>query len=413
MFIIYLSDKIFKYFVILFSLEELRMKVAGIIAEYNPFHNGHAYLAEKARESGATHVVAVMSGNFVQRGEPALFDSGARTKAALMNGVDLVLQLPAVYAVSPAQSFAESGVEILDAFGIANELVFGSECGDVSKITDAVGNLGSDLLKPLLDEELKKGLPFASARENALRAINPESADIIKSPNNILGVEYVAAIKKLGSRMKPVTFSRIGAEHDSKESSGNIASASHIRNAFLGEEWRNFVPENAIEIYKKAAVADIKRIENAILYRMRTADKLALADAPDVSEGIENRIISAALQAKSLDELYSLAKTKRYSHARIRRITINYFLGFTASDLRIPVPYIRVMGFNERGAELIRKAKETTRLPVITKAADIALLGENAQRIFSLECVAGDIFSLCFADVAACGEEKRRTPIIV
>ncbi|MBQ2846791.1 MAG: nucleotidyltransferase family protein [Clostridia bacterium] len=389
------------------------MKVAGIIAEYNPFHNGHACLAEKARESGATHVVSVMSGNFVQRGEPALFDSAVRTKAALMNGIDLVLQLPAVYAVSTAQSFAESGVEILDALGLVDELVFGSECGDISLISSAVDSLDSDLLKPLLDEELKKGLPFASARENALRALSPVSADIIKSPNNILGVEYAAAIKNLGSRMKPVTFSRVGAGHDSEESSGNIASASYIRKAFSDGKWKRFVPENAVGIYEKADVADINRIENAILYRMRTADKVALANVPDVSEGIENRIISAALQAKSLGELYSLAKTKRYSHARIRRIIINCFLDFTASDLKLPVPYIRVMGFNERGAELIRRARETARLPVITKAADLSTLGENAQRIFFLECTAGDVFALCFADVAACGEEKRRTPIII
>lgn len=392
---------------------ELPMKVTGIIAEYNPFHNGHAYLAQKARESGATHVVAVMSGNFVQRGAPALFDHATRTRAALMNGVDLVLQLPAVYAVSPAQSFSQAGVEILDGTGFVDELVFGSECGDISKIISAVNALNSEIFKPLLDAELKKGLAFAAARENALRILSPESADIIKSPNNILGVEYVSALKKLGSRISPVTFGRIGAEHDSRKFSGNIASASYIRELFCGGEWKNFVPENTVDIYQKAAAADIKRIETAILYRMRTADKTTLSKAPDVSEGIENRIISAASDAKSLDELYSLAKTKRYSHARIRRIILNYLLGFTAEDLSIPVPYIRVTGFNEKGAELIRKSKETARLPVITKAADIASLDQNAHRIFSLECSAGDVFALCFDEILPCGDEKKFRPIIL
>ncbi len=387
------------------------MKVAGIITEYNPFHNGHAYLVEKARESGATHVVAVMSGNFVQRGEPAIFDRAVRTQAALMNGVDLVLQLPAVYAVSSAQTFARAGVEILNGLGLVDELIFGSECGDTEKIVSAADTLGSDSLKPLLDIELKKGLSFASARENALRQISPESADVIQSPNNILGVEYVAAIKRFDSKIIPVTFPRIGAEHDSDEFSGNIASASYIREK-IGDDWESFVPENTVKLYKNAPVADIGRIENAILYRMRTADAESLAKVPDVSEGIENRIISAAETAKNLEELYSFSKTKRYSHARIRRIILNYFLGFTASDSALPVPYIRVTGFTERGAELVRMAKETACLPVITKTSDIASLDDNAQRIFSLECRAGDIFALCFKNAAACGVEKRSYPII-
>lgn len=389
------------------------MKVAGIIAEYNPFHAGHAYLAQKARENGATHVVAVMSGNFVQRGAPAVFEHSVRTRAALMNGIDLILQLPAVCAASSAQSFAMAGVEILDGTGFVDELVFGSECGDIEKIISAVDALESESLKPLLEEELKKGISFASARENALRKISSESADIIKSPNNILGVEYVSALKKQQSRITPVTFGRLGAEHDSRETEENIASASYIRELLKGEEWKKFVPENTVELYEKADIADIKNIENAIIYKIRTADAQSLSDVPDISEGIENRIISASCEAKNLDELYSLAKTKRYSHARIRRIILSYFLGFTAEDLGLSVPYIRIMGFNERGAELIRKAKDTAKLPVITKAADIASLGENAQRIFSLECIAGDVFALCFDDVRACGEEKKIRPIIL
>lgn len=388
------------------------MKVAGIIAEYNPFHNGHAHLVETARKNGATHVVAVMSGNFVQRGEPALFDRSVRTQAALMNGVDLVLQLPSVYAASAAQSFSRAAVEILDGMGIVDELVFGSECGDTEKLISAVCALESESLKPLLDAELKKGISFASARENALRCIDSDSADIIKSPNNILGVEYISALKKLGSRIVPVTFPRIGSDHDSKETGGNIASASNIRELFLAGGWERFVPENTVDIYKNAAIANIENIEKALLYKLRTADSESLSKAPDVSEGIENRIISAAETATNLKELYSFSKTKRYSHARIRRIILSYFLGFTAEDLAIPVPYIRVIGFNEKGAELIRNAGEAARLPIITKASDVASLGENAQKIFSLECRAGNIFALCFEKTLPCGGEKKSIPII-
>lgn len=390
------------------------MKAAGIIAEYNPFHNGHALLAEKAREAGATHVMAVMSGNFVQRGEPALLHHSLRTRAALECGIDLVLQLPSVYAVSSAQSFARAGVEILDGTGCADWLVFGSECGDTEKITETARLVYSDEIKPLISAELEKGITFAAARENALRKINAEYADIIQSPNNILGVEYAASLKRIGSRIKPVTFARVGAKHDSDRSQSGIASASLIRKTVRnGGEYADFVPEKAAEIYSSADIASINEIENAILYKMKTTTAEALASAPDVSEGIENRIISAAKEAKSLEELYSLAKTKRYTHARIRRIVMNHFLCVTAADLALPVPYIRVTGFNERGAELIRAFKKTAALPVITKAADVSQAGENAQRIFSLECTAGEIFSLCLPKNGFCIAEKSLRPIIL
>ena len=388
------------------------MLTAGIIAEYNPFHNGHALLIEKARAAGATHIVAVMSGNFVQRGEPALFHHIHRTKAALCGGADLVVQLPVPYAVSGAQSFARAGVEILNSLGAVDWLVFGSECGNAEFINETAKSVYGDEIKPLIAEELAKGISFASARENALRSMNPGYADIIKSPNNILGVEYSAAIQRINCRMKPVTFMREGADHDSAQIGGDIASASLIRkNIVDGGEWQAFVPDAGV--YKGCAKADINRIENAILYKMRTVSGGELALAPDVSEGIENRIISASRNATSLEELYSLAKTKRYSHARIRRIIINNFLGITAEDLGISVPYIRVTGLNSKGAELIRKAEETASLPIITKASDIASLGSNAQRIFSAECRAGDIYSLCFDPAKPCGEEKSIRPVIL
>ncbi|MEE1011219.1 MAG: nucleotidyltransferase family protein [Acutalibacteraceae bacterium] len=388
------------------------MLTAGIIAEYNPFHNGHALLIEKARAAGATHIVAVMSGNFVQRGEPALFHHIQRTKAALCGGADLVVQLPVPYAVSGAQSFARTGVEILNSLGMVDWLVFGSECGNSDLINETADAVYGENIKTLLGDELSKGISFASARENALRSINPVYADVIKSPNNILGVEYAAAIQRIGSKMKPVTFVREGAEHDSTQSGGNIASASLIRkNIINGGEWQSFVPD--ADVYNDCVKADINNIENAILYKMRTVSGDELALAPDVSEGIENRIISASKDATSLEELYSLAKTKRYPHARIRRIIINSFLGNTADDLRIPVPYIRVTGFNSKGAELIRKAAETATLPLITKASDVANLGEEAQRIFSAECRAGDIYALCSDPAKPCGEEKSIRPVIL
>ncbi len=390
------------------------MKVAGIIAEYNPFHNGHAFLAEKARKAGFSNVVAVMSGNFVQRGEPALMHHSVRTRAALECGVDLVLQLPAVYAASGAQSFAQAGVRILDRLGCVDALVFGSECGDTEKIVSAASLIYGEKIKPIISEELEKGITFASARENALRKLNGEYADIIQSPNNILGVEYAAALERIGSSIMPITYGRAGVSHDSDCEAGGFASASLIRDKIrAGESVEALVPAKAAEIYKKSDIADIGEIENAILYKMRTVTAEELAKTPDVSEGIENRIISAAKQATNLNELYMLAKTKRYTHARIRRIILNCFLNVTAEDLQIPAPYIRVTGFNERGAQIIRAAKDTATLPVITKAADLARLDESAQRIFLLECMAGDVYSLCIKNRMPCGVEKDFRPIII
>ncbi len=390
------------------------MKVAGIIAEYNPFHSGHAYLAEKAGAAGHTHTVAVMSGNFVQRGEPALMHHSVRTRAALECGIDLVVQLPSVYAVSSAQSFATAGVEILNGLGLVDSLVFGSECGDTDKIVKTAKAVYGDEIKSYLASELEKGISFASARENALRKINSAYADIIQSPNNILGVEYAASIERSGSDIAPVTFARTGAAHDSDDGINGIASASAIRKMIQkGENISDFVPGKAAEIYKNASLTDTKRIENAILYKMKTTTPQELSKAPDISEGIENRIVQAAKQASSLEELYTLAKTKRYSHARIRRIITNHFLTVTAEDLRISVPYIRVLGFNSKGAQLLKAAKSTALIPVITKAADVANLGSEAQRIFSLECTAGDIFALCTENPADCIPEKDCRPVII
>lgn len=392
------------------------MKVAGIIAEYNPFHNGHALLFEKARLGGATHIVAVMSGNYVQRGEPALFSHGVRTRAALECGADLILQLPCIYAVSGAQRFAEAGVRILDSLDCIDELIFGSECGDINKIISAADAVYGEKIKDALKAELEKGLTFASARENALRSIDADAADIIRHPNNILGVEYAAAIRRQGSGMIPVTFARDGAAHDEEGAESDIASASYIRKLIKdGGVWQRYVPEAAMKIFAQAIengeTADISRIENAVLYRMRTVGREVLGNAPDVSEGIENRIYDAAKKAVSLEELYMLAKTKRYSHARIRRIVINSFLGITAGDASIPVPYIRVTGFNSKGAEILRAVKGKTKLPLITKAADVSALGNEAKRIFETECSAGDVYSLCLSSVLPCGKEKEYIPV--
>lgn len=394
------------------------MKIAAITAEYDPFHNGHDLLIKKAREAGAEYIVAVMSGNFVQRGEPALFRNDVRIRAALEGGVDLVIQLPVTYALSGAKKFAFGAVSAADALGCVDTLTFGSEAGDVSVLSEAARLLESEEIVEATLRELKKGISYASARENALRSISPACADVIRYPNNILGVEYISALRKLGSGIVPETVLREGAGHDSSPGEGNIASASAIRELIInGGEWKKYVPERVFDTLKNAPpgsrITDASAFETMLLYRLRTASAEDIARCPDVSEGLENRIYAAARDAVTAEEFFALAKTKRYSHARIRRIAANLLAGITAEDAEMPLPYLRVCGFGEKGAELLRTVYETAKLPVITKPSELKKCGAGAERMFALEATAGDIYALCTDERGTCGEELRFSPIII
>lgn len=388
------------------------MKIAGIIAEYNPFHNGHAYLIKKAREAGADCVAVVMSGNFVQRGDAAIFRDDIRTRAALAGGADIVIQLPCVYAVSGAANFAFSAVKILHSLGCVDMLVFGSECGNTVMLRKTAELLSGDDVQNEIAKEIKTGISFAAARENALRKFSAECADIICNPNDILAVEYISALTALKSDITPFAVKRTGALHGSDIINNNIASASAVR-ALISEcgKWEKLVPESVYKVYSSASdeqkLTDKSKLETAILYKLRTCTTADIAVCPDVSEGIENRIFKAAKEASSLEELYSAVKTKRYSHARIRRIILNCALGITAEEAAIPVPYIRILGFGERGAQMLKAAYETASLPIITKAAELKNAGSDAEKIFAAECRAGDIYALCADKTGECSEQSK------
>jgi len=386
------------------------MKIAGVICEFNPFHNGHAFLAQKAGEGGFTHIAGVMSGSFVQRGEPAILDVKERVSAALENGYDLILQLPVEYSTAGAMGFARGAAGILEATGCVDSLVFASECGSTAKLEKAADIIMSDYVDTLIKKELESGISYAAARENAVRAFDAESADLLKEPNNILGIEYICALNRAGSKIRPETVPRAGTAHDSSGAQGSFASGAEIRRRIrAGEDWRGLVPPGAYSADFNPA--DMKKYETLVLYKLRTMSAVEIALLPDISEGIENRIARAAREADTLEEFYALAKTKRYSHARIRRIALSALLGITAEDAAAPPAYIRVLGFNDKGAEIIRAMKETATLPVITKAADMKEAPENMQRVFDLQCRAADIYSLITEKPGACGAEKRFTVI--
>lgn len=392
---------------------------AVVIAEYNPFHNGHFYHIERTKsEFGATHVVAVMSGNFVQRGECACVSKWVRAKMALDGGADLVIELPLPWAMSTAERFAQGGLYLADALGCAELLSFGSECGDTSLISRAAQAADSPEVTELMRQKLAEGMSFACARQLAVCSLLGESiAGVLSSPNDTLGVEYCRAISRIGSSLRPVCIRRIGDAHDAESGGGVFASAMRIRSMLAsGENPGGIMPEKCARAIAEAAAdgdapADMARLESAMLYRLRTMTPEDFALLPDISEGLENRIYSCVRQAKSIPELIDAIKSKRYTHARIRRILTGALLGLRRSHGEGNPPYIRILAMNSRGKEILSAAKPS--LPVVSRAADFSKLSEKANELFKIEQLAGDIFALATPNTGGCGSESRHGIIVV
>lgn len=395
-------------------------KTAAIIAEYNPFHNGHAFHISRAKEiTGAENIVVIMSGNFVQRGDCAIVDKFSRTRMALCGGADLVLELPLPFACSGAEKFASGGVTIANALGCVDYLVFGMECSDTLHLVKAADAVDDERLKTALDKQLAEGKLFAAARTEAVRELyGDDAAEILCSPNNTLAVEYIRALRRLNSNIEPVGISREGAEHNSVETSGKFASATAIRRMMMNNEndsAAKFMPETSVEILKKCATngtspADIKRCERAVLARLRGMTREQIARLPDISEGLENRIYECARTASSLDELYDSIKSKRYSHARIRRIILSSFTGIRENHTH-SVPYIRILGMNSRGRELLSRANPS--LPMISSYRHVQKLPQDARSIYMLESYADDMWSLMTPKIQPCGSNMSEKLIVI
>ena len=269
------------------------MQIAGIIAEYNPFHNGHAHHIERTRAMGATHIVAVMSGNFVQRGVPALLYKQVRTVAALENGADLVVELPLPFALSTAEHFAYGGVKLLDALGCVDVLSFGSECGEIEPLIQAAMALEDIRVQGDIRRLLSEGMTYAKAREQAVELhISGETARILREPNNILGMEYLKAIADTDSHIRPVTVARTGTGHDSDRPAAQFASASHIRRRLMKQdprEVRHWMPKKAYRILKQSwkegmCLRDQDSFERGMLPLLRSLSPEQIAALPDLSE---------------------------------------------------------------------------------------------------------------------------------
>lgn len=395
-------------------------KTAAIIAEYNPFHNGHAFHIERVRKiTGVENIVVIMSGNYVQRGDCAVLDKFARARMALSGGADLVLELPLPFACSSAEKFALGGVTIADALGGVDYLGFGMECSDTRQLISAANAVNDEKIKPLLDKHLSEGKLFAAARTEAVReAYGDDIAGILCSPNNTLAVEYIRALGRINSKIVPVGVNREGAEHNSVEASGAFASATAIRQMLANgrvESASKFMPCSSSEILNECilrgtAPANIHLCERAILSRLRGMTREQLAQLPDISEGLENRIFDCVRRALSLEELYDSIKAKRYSHARIRRIILSAFVGLRDAHSQ-SVSYIRILGMNTRGRNMLSEANPT--LPVISAYKHVQNLPKFAQNIYRLECHADDLWALMTPKIQPCDANMSTKMVII
>ena len=322
----------------------------GIVAEFNPFHNGHKYLIDTIKNNGENTVTVVMSESFVQRGECACVSPNARTRMALECGADLVLSLPVPYATASAERFALGGLSVLGGLGCVDALAFGSESNNAEMLKKCADVLVSEKLSVALEKYLNEGVSFPVARQKAVEEeSSKEIADILSSPNNILGVEYIKAINKLGLNMEVNPIAREAVAHDSEEANGEFCSASAIREMLENKKsFDGFLPQESLnilneEMKNQKAPASYSKLEIAILYRLRSMSVEDFKALPDVSEGLEYRLFDAVKTSLYLEEILEKVKTKRYTHSRIRRIIVCAFLGVKKEDVLAPVPFIRVL----------------------------------------------------------------------
>lgn len=384
------------------------MKITGVICEYNPFHSGHALQLKKARELSGKEsaLVCVMGGNFVQRGEPALVSKHVRAEMAAGGGADLVLELPLPWAVASARRFAEGGVALLKGIG-ADFISFGAECPDARRLWGLAHMLADGSCDELIRAELATGISYAAARERAAEKLAPADAMLLREPNNILAVEYLAAMARRGSGMTPLPVERAFAGHDGGPQ-GDWAGASHIRAAAAsGGEYARFMPPQAAALLRRELEAgrtpDQERLDAMIMLTLRTMTPEAYSRLPDAGEGLGARLARFAAVENTVKAVLDGVKTKRYAYARLRRMVLAALLGITAEAQAGEPPYIRVLALGERGREALREIKARTRLPLVTKPAAVRLLPERAREIFALEARAGDIYALTFKNP----EERR------
>jgi len=393
------------------------MKTVGIICEYNPYHLGHSWHIGQTRSvlGDDTAVVCVMSGNYVQRGDLAIFNKHARAKMAILNGADLVIEMPTPYALLSAGGFARAGVSILSKLGVCDYISFGSESGNICELRNAAHAITSDEAQRYIRHWLGKGSPYASALQSAAEAVLGAKADVFKSPNNLLAIEYIKAVDECGNLLRPMTVRRAGGKHDADSG----YSASSLRKTLLnGSMPLSHMPGAAVAVCMEEIVSGRgpvcnKNVEQAILSRLRMIGDFSMI--PDATEGLENRFMRFASEGTSVDSILTMVKTKRYAMSRLRRMLMCAVLGITTEDTRNPPPYIRILAVNGKGMGLLKSVNKKKALPVITKPASVKKLSGAALRLFNLEAAATDLYALAYSkeEERIGGREWRQSPVII
>ena len=383
------------------------MAAVGIVCEYNPFHLGHEKQLRLARGAcGAdTPVVCLMSGNFVQRGAPALFDKTVRARAAVECGASLVLELPVTCALSSAEGFARGAAEIFDRLGAVDTLCFGSETGDTAAIVRAAEAMAAPEFTQALRSALSGGQSYPAARQHALEQTLGNGA-LLTAPNDILAVEYCKALSERQSRIRPLAVRREGGYHSETPDAENPSATSVRAELLRGGDWRSLVPAAAAAVYDGATRYELRHGERAVLARLRAMTDAEWAAVPFGSEGLWSKVMRAARTERTVEDILSTAKSKRYPRTRLQRLLMCAYLGLTQAELAAPIPYVRVLAFDQAGRMLLRRMRQHGGIPIVNA-------GERPtdEAYFTLERRCAALYGLFAGDDAqtlAAPEEKLR-----
>lgn len=368
-----------------------------VICEFNPFHHGHRYLLEQLPKGDGDYTICIMSGSFVQRGEPAAFDKWARACAAVSFGADLVLELPLPYALSDSDRFAAKGVELAAALGQPATLAFGTECEDLGGL-EALAQVSEETIAPIIKEYLDQGHSYGAARQHALEQLLPEYAALLRAPNNLLACGYIRACLKHG--LGYTAIRRTNA-HDGAPR-GKMASASYIRKH--PRKFKKYTP------CAQGPMLDFKAADQGLMTLLKSKSTDQLRQSANISEGLENRIQTALFEAPTLTALTDRIKTKRYSHAKLRRALCAAALGIPAGLPEADAPYLRILAFGQKGRNLLRSLKETARLPLCQSGKECEKV---SPAFFEAERLATDLRSGWLPSPVPAGEDYRRGAIYI
>lgn len=397
------------------------MKTVGLITEYNPFHNGHAYHIEKAKMlTGADRVIVVMSGDFVQRGAPAVMPKHLRAESALLSGASLIIELPVCFATGSAEYFAQGSISLLNRLGCIDSICFGSECGDLHLLKEIAQILADEPIEyqTALKQALKEGASFPAARQEALNIYSDKYSEILASPNNILGIEYLKALAKIHSKMEPFTIKRIGAGYHDMDIDGQFSSATAIRSdiyqlADVNSSSESLplthiqtqVPSSCHELMKKNYQTryPVKADDFSLLLKAKLLSETAgsLSHYLDMSPELANRILRLRNDYLSFEQFCDLLKTKELTRSRISRSFIHVLLGITndwLTAMKAPAPYARILGFRRDHADLLGILKRTSDIPLITSPAR-AVLADTAYQMLELDIYASGLYESVITDL--------------